>query len=369
MRYLRKRRELELRDLGGLVFDMYRFGSKRQDLVRDKLQAMFAADRELREFEQLLGRRPRRLDVREAGIGGSCPRCQQLYSTEARFCSRCGETLTDGTQPDTVIEAPRVAAPAAYSPAPVQEPRTQAWEDSDAQNGGSEAQDGRGRRFGRRLRKAPEPRPARPWQDAEPQTQARQDPEPQTQAREDPEPQTQAWQDKEPQTQAREDPDPQTQAWPDAEPQTQTTQGIDARTPAPRAQTPAWQAPAAQPQTARPEGEATGRGFKRRLRKSASKDARAAEEARRQREDWEAQYQASVEAQRQAWQDEEARPAQTEREDQTRAWQAQPETSHAEPESPDGQDARRDPAAPTEGGVTGLEAGDPLASRSGDPRR
>lgn len=359
MRYLRKRRELELRDLGGLVFDMYRFGSKRQDLVRDKLQAMFAADRELREFEQLLGRRPRRLDVREAGIGGSCPRCQQLYSTEARFCSRCGETLTDGTQPDTVIEAPRVAAPAAYSPTPVQEPRTQAWEDSDAQNGGSEAQDGRGRRFGRRLRKAPEPRPARPWQDAEPQTQARQDPEPQTQAR----------QDEEPQTQAREDPDPQTQAWPDAEPQTQATQGIDARTPAPQARTPAWQAPAAQPQTAKPEGEATGRGFKRRLRKSASKDARAAEEARRQREDWEAQYQASVEAQRQAWQDEEARPAQTEREDQTRAWQAQPETSHAEPESPYGQDARRDAAAPTEGGFSGLEAGDPLASRSGDPRR
>ncbi len=338
VRFLRKRRELELRDLGGLVFDMYRFGSKRQDLVRDKLQGMFAADRELREFEQLLGRRPRRLDVREAGIGGACRNCQQLYSTEAHFCSRCGQTLTDGTRPDMVIEAPAVGAPAAYSPAPepahepVYEPQPQARQAPEPQDGGG------GRRFGRRRRKAPEPQPAQPWQSAEPQTPAGQDAEPQTPAGQDAEPQTPAWQDAEPQT------------------------------PAAQPRTPAWQAPALQPRAAEPQDEGSGRRFGRRLRKTLSKGAVAAEETQRQQQDWEAQYQASVEAQRQAWQDEEARSAPSEREDQTRAWQAEPEASPREPGS-DGQDDRHDPAAPVQGGFSGLEAGDPLASRSSDRRR
>ena len=61
VRFLRKQRELQLRDLGGLIFDMYRFGSKRQDLVREKLRVMFEADRELREFEAALGGRRMRV--------------------------------------------------------------------------------------------------------------------------------------------------------------------------------------------------------------------------------------------------------------------------------------------------------------------
>ena len=95
VRFLRKQRELQMRDLGGLIFDMYRFGSKRQDLVREKLRLMFEADRELRAFEAMLGGRRRSLEVREPGVGGSCPRCLTLYSTDAHYCWRCGLELTE----------------------------------------------------------------------------------------------------------------------------------------------------------------------------------------------------------------------------------------------------------------------------------
>jgi hypothetical protein len=104
VRFLRKQRELQLRDLGGLIFDMYRFGSKRQELVREKLRLMFEADRELREFEAMLGGRRGALEVREPGVGGSCPRCLTLYSTDAHYCWRCGLALTEEAETGGVLD-------------------------------------------------------------------------------------------------------------------------------------------------------------------------------------------------------------------------------------------------------------------------
>ena len=101
VRFLRKQRELQMRDLGGLIFDMYRFGSKRQDLVREKLRLMFEADRELRAFEAMLGGRRDPLAVREPGVAGSCPRCLTLYSTDAHYCWRCGLALTEQAEAET----------------------------------------------------------------------------------------------------------------------------------------------------------------------------------------------------------------------------------------------------------------------------
>ncbi len=343
VRFLRKRRELELRDLGGLIFDMYRFGSKRQDLVRDKLQEMFAADRELREFEHLLGKRPRRLDIREAGVGGACPRCQQLYSTEARFCSRCGQALSDGARPGIVVEPRTVAEPPpAYAPTPepafesASQPEPPAWPGFEPQADTAEEKDAGGRRrsFGRRRRKEPEPQPAHPWQGAASQTQAW----PAAQAQTPP------------------PPPPPAPAWEAPEP------------PAPAPQVPAWQSAAPQPQAVEADDEKGGRrSRRRRLRKSPTQGDHAAEEVRRQQQEWEAQYQASVEAQRQAWQEEESRPA--EPEPQTQAWRGEPPASPSEPGSDGADSTRPQPAAPTEGGSSGLEAGDPLASHSGDQQR
>jgi hypothetical protein len=423
VRFLRKRRELELRDLGGLIFDMYRFGSKRQDLVRDKLQSMFAADRELREFEHLLAGRQRRVNLREAGVGGACPRCQQLYSTDAQFCSNCGETVTDATQPDLVVEPGTVYSPepepaSVYSTGPepsaepqpeagVGEPRTEAWQGAEPQPQAAEAKEaGPGRRLWRRRQKAPEPQTRPAWQAAEPRTAA---PQPQAWRAAEPRtaaPQPQAWQGAEPpapepQAQAyawegaepqapKPEPQAQAYAWEGAEPQApkperqpRTYARQDAEPPAapahqppgpqppprPQAQRYGWQR--AQPQAQRVEPQDAGgwrRSLKRRRRKTPSAGAHAAEEAQRQNQAWEAQYQAAVEAQRRAWRAEQDQHAAA---DTDRAHDTDP--AHDTPawgaEASGAGDERPDPTAPTEGSPGGLEAGDPLASRSGDRRR
>jgi len=126
VRYLRKLRELELRDLGGLVFTMYRFSSKRQDLVRDKLKVMFEHDAELRDLEGRLGDPRRTVEVREPGIGGTCPACGALHSSDARFCSQCGRPVGKdaGPAPAPEVWAPDVTPAAPADPAaPPVEPR------------------------------------------------------------------------------------------------------------------------------------------------------------------------------------------------------------------------------------------------------
>ena len=308
VRFMRKRRELELRDLGGLIFDMYRFGSKRQDLVRDKLQEMFSADRELREFEHLLGGRQRQINLREAGVGGMCPRCQQLYSTEAKFCSRCGQNLSDGARAGVVVEPRTAPAPAARA----YEPETQAWRQPE-----------------REAPREPEPAP-QAWQAPAPQTWD-EEPEPAPDSAQEPQEEPTTW---------REPVVHHTPAWQEAQAEPQMPQDAIHHTPA-------WQA--AQPAASVPEPQekrGRARPFGRRRRKTPQPGAHAGDEAQRQSADWEARYQASVQAQRRMW-EAESRPRQPE--PSARAWPQGPPSDGAEGERP--------------------EAGDPLASGSDDPRR
>jgi hypothetical protein len=95
LRYLRRARELALRDLGGLVFDLDRFGRERPDLMRAKLDALSALDRERRALEAALDDRHEVDVLREPGIA-SCPRCGSLHASEARFCSNCGLPVGPG---------------------------------------------------------------------------------------------------------------------------------------------------------------------------------------------------------------------------------------------------------------------------------
>src|SRR4051812_44817511 len=95
LRYLRRARELALRDLGGLVFDLDRFDRERPDLVRAKLDALGALDRERRALETALDERREEDVLREPGIA-SCPRCGALHGSDARFCSSCGIPVGPG---------------------------------------------------------------------------------------------------------------------------------------------------------------------------------------------------------------------------------------------------------------------------------
>jgi uncharacterized OB-fold protein len=98
LRYLRQLRDLQLRDLGGFVFDLYRFGEKRDHLVREKLDAVIAADKERHALEELLAEHRRTHEIRQPGIGGTCPTCGDFHATDANFCARCGTDLAAGEE-------------------------------------------------------------------------------------------------------------------------------------------------------------------------------------------------------------------------------------------------------------------------------
>jgi hypothetical protein len=92
LRYLRRVRELGFRDLGGLVFDLHRFGRRGDDLVAQKLQALSAVDQELRALERVLADERPFHELHEPGLA-ACPRCAGIHGSDARYCPACGTTL------------------------------------------------------------------------------------------------------------------------------------------------------------------------------------------------------------------------------------------------------------------------------------
>ena len=115
LRYLRRVRELGFRDLGGLVFDLDRFGRDRADLVRAKLDALRAIDAEARALEAALADHRPVEELHEPGIS-ACAQCGSLHGSEARFCPSCGTRVG-------AVRAP-VELPAA-APRPDEAPETQ----------------------------------------------------------------------------------------------------------------------------------------------------------------------------------------------------------------------------------------------------
>jgi len=141
VRFLRKARELAYRDLGGLVFNLHRFGQRNDALVLAKLGNLAHIDNELRTLENALGERQPITVLREAGIT-ACPRCAAIHSSEDRFCPHCG--LSMGRHADLPIAgaaaaptgqaAPEPAVAVATTPAPAQaQPAAQAPAPAPAQ--------------------------------------------------------------------------------------------------------------------------------------------------------------------------------------------------------------------------------------------
>ena len=112
-RFLRKARELAYRDLGGLVFDLHRFGQRNDALVMAKLTTLGQIDSELRGLEAALKERRPVTVLREAGIT-ACPRCAAIHSGEDRFCPRCGLPMSRNVD----LPVAGASAPAHPTPAP-----------------------------------------------------------------------------------------------------------------------------------------------------------------------------------------------------------------------------------------------------------
>jgi hypothetical protein len=92
-RFLRRARELALRDLGGLVYEARRRDQDGGTLVEEKVQHLAVLDEQLRGIEGELGAPRGETVLREPGVGGLCPRCGELHASDARFCSSCGLEL------------------------------------------------------------------------------------------------------------------------------------------------------------------------------------------------------------------------------------------------------------------------------------
>ncbi len=93
IRYLQRLREVQLRDLGGFMVELERFGAERPYLVRAKLDRAAEVDAELRSLQRALGSAAAPSELREAGIGGSCSRCGAVHGSSDRFCSSCGQAI------------------------------------------------------------------------------------------------------------------------------------------------------------------------------------------------------------------------------------------------------------------------------------
>ncbi len=115
LRFLRKARELAYRDLGGLVYNLHRFGQRNDPLVLDKLNTLGHIDRELRALEGSLSQQSPVTVLREAGIT-ACPRCAAIHSSEDHFCPNCGIAM--GRNADLPIAGAAAPAPAPSTPAP-----------------------------------------------------------------------------------------------------------------------------------------------------------------------------------------------------------------------------------------------------------
>ncbi len=115
LRELRQLRELAFRDLGGLVFDLHRFGADRPDLVAAKLGALADVDRELRTIERVLRERREVVELREVGLAG-CPRCGTVHGSDANFCPTCGLPRQGGPAPVAHVTVAPAAAPPLSAP-------------------------------------------------------------------------------------------------------------------------------------------------------------------------------------------------------------------------------------------------------------
>lgn len=105
-RFLRAARELAYRDLGGLVFDLHRFGQGNDEVLAAKLATLGRIDAELRALEEALKHRTPITVLRRAGVS-ACPRCAAIHGSFDRFCPACGLAV----QPDARPIAPTPAPP------------------------------------------------------------------------------------------------------------------------------------------------------------------------------------------------------------------------------------------------------------------
>jgi hypothetical protein len=88
-RNLLRLREQQIRDVGGLVLEMYRQDRFRQDLIYEQAAEIVALEERLREVDELL----LAAGNRRAASGPLCRHCSTPLFPGARFCPSCGHAV------------------------------------------------------------------------------------------------------------------------------------------------------------------------------------------------------------------------------------------------------------------------------------
>jgi hypothetical protein len=137
-RELQRTREEKLRDLGGLMLEMYRRDTFREDLLADRCNELLGLDARLHELDEMLAAARHRTPAgrclcgaplpwgshfcpncgRPAGVQPvvACPECEHPLPADARFCANCGAAAGIEAETAEAEEAP---------PEPSQEPEPQ----------------------------------------------------------------------------------------------------------------------------------------------------------------------------------------------------------------------------------------------------
>jgi hypothetical protein len=114
LKTLLEKREVDIRDLGGLALEMIRRDRFRQELLVERAEDILAAEDRIRELDMIVtaGQTAKR-----RGGGLTC-RCGTPYEPGARFCWRCGRAA-EHTMPLVPCKRCRASLPAdaAFCPA------------------------------------------------------------------------------------------------------------------------------------------------------------------------------------------------------------------------------------------------------------
>jgi hypothetical protein len=77
-------RDSQLRDLGGLIFEMFRYDRFNEELVRERCTELLDLDDRLAELEELHRAATNRAPLRR------CAACGAELAPSSHFCSNCG---------------------------------------------------------------------------------------------------------------------------------------------------------------------------------------------------------------------------------------------------------------------------------------
>jgi Double zinc ribbon len=129
-RVVERTRDEKLRDLGGLMLEMYRRDTFREDLLAERCNELLGLDARLHELDGMLAASRRRVPAGRCACGAplpwgshfcpncgrpagqtvvACPECEHPLPADARFCANCGAAAAGEAEDDADVAA---AAPA-----------------------------------------------------------------------------------------------------------------------------------------------------------------------------------------------------------------------------------------------------------------